>query len=100
MSLQYTFDGELWLYPGTGAWVFITLPFDFAREIKLISGLPRRGFGSIRVTAQIGASSWNTSIFPDSKSNSYMLPVKKEIREKNNLASGDKAKIIIAIKDL
>lgn len=97
MALTYTFNKELWLYHGNGAWYFITLPVEYADEIKQISTAIKRGFGSVKVSATIGKTVWNTSIFPDSNSKSYLLPIKKEIRMKNDLKVGKKAKVIISI---
>lgn len=99
MQPMYSFNGELWLYDGDAAWYFITLPTGISKEIKMVAPA-RRGFGSLRVAAKIGSASWKTSIFPDSKSGSYLLPVKKEIRAKNNLAAGDSAKVVISLIDL
>jgi hypothetical protein len=53
----------------------------------------RNGFGSLRVTVRIGASAWKTSIFPDSGSGSFVLPIKKEIRKAEGLAAGDRARV-------
>ena len=39
----------------------------------------RRGFGSVRVRATIGSSTWTTSIFPASQAG-YVLPVKRPVR--------------------
>ena len=101
MVLKYNFKAELWLYHGDGAWVFITLPKDISEEIKQITkDLPRRGFGSLKVTVTIGDTVWNTSIFPDTKSSSYLLPIKKAVREKEQISVGDKAKISLIIKDI
>lgn len=100
MDLTYSFNEALWLYHGEGAWYFITLPIEYAEEIKSLSNPIKRGFGSIRVTATIGATTWKTSIFPDSKSKSYILPIKKEIRIKNNLHNGQKAKVSLILRDI
>ena len=97
MALTYTFNEELCLYHGNGAWYFITLPAEYADEIKQISTAIKRGFGSVKVSATIGKTVWNTSIFPDSNSKSYLLPIKKEIRTKNNLQVDKKAKVVISI---
>jgi hypothetical protein len=48
----------------------------------------RRGFGSVKVTAQIGGSRWQTSLFPQ-KSGGWFLPVKKPVRLAENLDFGD-----------
>jgi hypothetical protein len=80
----FEFASELWLYPGEGAWYFLTLPNDVADEIDDLVG-ERAGFGSIPVEVTIGASTWKTSLFPDKKSASFVLPVKKAIRVKEGL---------------
>ena len=96
--MEYVFSNQLWEWTGEGAWCFITVPAEYFDEIKLISAQPAKGFGSVKVTAIIGSSEWNTSIFPDAKTSSYLLPVKKEIRKAENIAPGDTVdvKIIIA----
>lgn len=97
MALTYAFNEELWQYHGNSAWYFITLPVEYAGEIKQISTTIKRGFGSVKVSATIGKTVWNTSIFPDLSSKSYLLPIKKEIRTKNDLQVGKKAKVEISI---
>jgi hypothetical protein len=41
----------------------------------------------------LSASAWKTSIFPDSGSGSFVLPIKKEIRNAEGLAAGDRARV-------
>ena len=48
----------------------------------------RRGFGSVKVTARIGDSEWQTSLFPQ-KTGGWFLPVKKPVRLAENLDYGD-----------
>ena len=49
----------------------------------------RAGFGSVRVQATIGQTTWATSIFPDTKSSSYLLPVKAAVRREAGIEEGD-----------
>lgn len=100
--MQYSLHGTLWKYPGEGAWYFIALPTEYADEIKSLRNPQAKGFGSIRVTAHIDTHHWQTSLFPDSKSGTYLLPIKKEIRLKNNLVEHQEIDygIEIAIDDL
>lgn len=86
--MELTFRAELWLWSGKGAWHFISLPNDSYFDLKSLSK-GSYGFGSIRVRAKIGATSWDTSIFPDSNRQNYILPVKKEVREKEKLEIGE-----------
>lgn len=88
MDLTFTFKTRLWLYSGKGAWHFVTLPQEAAAEIKFFSP-QAKGFMPIPVRAKIGDTTWKTSVFPDSKSGSYLLAVKAEVRKKERLAVGD-----------
>ncbi len=92
-----TFTSEIWLYPSPEAsWHFITLPQKDSEAIKLRSGPVRRGWGALKVTATIGSSSWQTSIFPD-KTRGYLLPLKASIRKKEKLEAGQKVEVRIVL---
>ena len=88
-----TFTAELWLWEGDAAWTFISLPHDAADDIADLHDGRARGFGSVRVEVTIGASTWRTSIFPDSKRRTYVLPVKKAIRRAEDIAAGDRTTV-------
>lgn len=85
---RYALRAKLWLYPGKAAWHFLTLPKRPAADIKKRFGAHARGWRSLRVAATVGKTRWLTSIFPDSKSASYLLPVKASVRKKEKLAAG------------
>ena len=92
----YAFTAELWLHSDMpGAWYFVSLPADAADEIRARSGGERRGFGSVRVHASIGEISWATSIFPDTKSASYLLPVKAAVRRNACIDEGDTVSVTV-----
>lgn len=84
------FKAVLWRYQGPAAWCFVTLTPKVAASIwQLLGGGPRRpGFGSIRVLATIGNTTWPTSLFPDKASRSYLLPVKVVVRKREGLTEG------------
>jgi len=87
----------LWEYKGEAPWVFITLPVEDAEEVRArVPG--RAGFGSVKVDAVIGGSRWQTSLFPDKGSGSFVLPVKRAIREQEDLAPGDTASVTLHIE--
>jgi hypothetical protein len=96
--MQVQFEAELWLYPGDAGWHFVTLPLDVADELRDRTP-PRRGFGSVRVEATVGEVTWKTSLFPESKSESFVLPMKREVRARNGLEPGDVAKVALRLLD-
>jgi hypothetical protein len=97
-----TFDGELWVWDARReeTWTFVSLPEDVSQEIRELADQPRRGFGSLRVRVTVGASTWKTSIFPDSNRNGYALPIKKAVREAEELDPGDVATVTVEVLDL
>jgi uncharacterized protein DUF1905 len=52
----------------------------------------RRGFGSVKVEAAIGASRWSTSVFPQ-KGGGWFLPVRKAICRAEDIAAGDEVAV-------
>ena len=104
LKLEYRFEAELWLWSARDSWTFITLPPDAAKEIRFFhsgggGSRPRRGFGSIRVQVTCGDSQWKTSIFPDSRSGSYVLPIKAAIRKAEGITAGDTAAFHLSVID-
>lgn len=86
----------MWKWNGAGAWYFCTLPKTYTVQIKSASKV-RRGWGSVRVRVTIGSTAWDTSIFPDSKSGTYLLPIKKTVRLKEELEEGDSMRITVKL---
>jgi len=80
--------GKIWKYSGVGGWHFLTLGKSTSSRIKTLMKSQIRGFGSIRVKAQIGKTEWNTSIFP-TKEGTYVLPVKAVVRQREGIEAGD-----------
>lgn len=98
--MQLTFTAPLWLWhsakPGAASWHFITVPPDQAGLIRM--AVPRRaGFGSVRITARIGETRWATSIFPDAKAGTFLLPIKAEVRKREGLAVGESVDVTLSI---
>lgn len=84
---HFEFDAALWLYEGDAAWHFVTVPPDVSDEIESRT-TQRRGFGSVGVQVTVGATTWSTSVFPDAKRGAYLLPVRAEVRNRENLSPG------------
>ena len=95
---NYKMRVKVWLYPAqNAAWHFATLPKKQSAAIRKTFGALSRGWGSLPVRATIGATSWDTSIFPDKKRNAYLLPLKALVRETEHIAAGDTVSLEIEI---
>ena len=88
-NLSYKIEVTLRMYTGKGAWHFVTLPEEESEQISFFAGANKSAWGSVRVTAGIRETTWETSLFPDSKKGVYLLPVKAEIRRKEKIRDGD-----------
>lgn len=101
MNLTFEFDAELWIWTGQASWHFITLPQEVAGEIRFFTGEQmggmRRGFGSLRVQVISAEAEWKTSIFPDKKTGSYLLPIKAQIRKQLDWQAGTSRQIALRI---
>lgn len=89
MKKGFTLHSRLWLYSGeTASWHFLTISKSISAKIKKLQNI-RRGWGSVRVSVSIGETTWLTSIFPDARSGTYLLPVKASVRDKEDLCAED-----------
>jgi hypothetical protein len=84
----YQFSAPLWQYPGEGGWHFVSVPAEISDDIAELTAGTRHGFGSVPVAVTVGNSTWQTSLFPDSKTGTYLLPVKKSVRTAERLSVG------------
>ena len=74
----------------SASWWFITISQDISDSIKKENfWKPRKWRWSIRVETTIGYLKRETSIFPDKKSGSYLLPIKASIRKELHIKESD-----------
>lgn len=92
-------DAEPWTWDArrTDSWVFVSLPVEASDEIREQVDGPRRGFSSMQVRVTLGGSMWTTSIFLDSARGSYVLPIKRAIRQAEALDAGDIATVTVEL---
>lgn len=76
----------------------MTLPQDVAVNIRFLTP-SARGFVPIACEATINGSTWRTSVFPDSKSGSYLLAVKADIRKRAGIGADDDLEVIVRIAE-
>lgn len=95
----------LWIWSSGEApasWHFLTISGAAAEAMRAtalmrrLEGGQRRGWGAIRVTASIGDTVWQTSVFPAKENGDYLLPVKAAVRKAERLEAGDAVMLRIA----
>lgn len=101
IDLSFSFSGECWLWKTEkAAWHFVTLPKEKSEEIAFFNenmSVKKRGWGSVRVVATIGATEWKTSIFPQAKEGTYILPIKADVRKAENILESNIVQVTLKI---
>jgi Domain of unknown function (DUF1905) len=93
MNLE--FSGEMWFWKGPAPWHFVTVPDDESAEIAVVAAFVTYGWGVIPVNAQIGNTSWQTSLFP--KDGQYLVPVKARVRQAEAIELGDHVTVSLIV---
>lgn len=84
-EIKYNFNSKPWKYIGQAGWTFISLPKHTAKEIRDSLKSEEEGWGRLKAMAKIGKTQWKTAIWFDTKMNTYLLPLKAELRKKESI---------------
>lgn len=96
---EFTFTAELWEHDADPPWCFLDLPHADADDIAdLADG--GTAFGSVRVEVTVGATTWRTSLFPDTTRATYLLPVKRAVRTAERIEVGDLVDVRLRLLDV
>jgi hypothetical protein len=95
-TLRFIAPLQIWTHEAENSSVgFVILPAEAAEQIAghaLMRRLElgkRRGFGSVKVTARVGDSTWETSAFPQKGGESWFMAVKVGVRRAEGIEEGD-----------
>ncbi len=80
-EIKYEFSAKTWL----NTWLFVSLPKAMASEIRENLQWQEEGWGRMKARAKIGESEWETAIWFDTKHDTYILPLKAEIKKKEKI---------------
>ena len=93
--MNWTFEAEVFPWDEEGpSWRFARVPGDVADDLRMGE---RGGFGSVKVHATIGETTWATSVFPEKVTKSFLLPVKKSVRTAEGIDDGDVVAITLQL---
>ena len=84
---------KLWRWPGDGAWHFVTLDKKLYEKIRA-----KYGKGMLRISAQVGKTKFETSLLPHNMSQSYLIAIRKSVRQSEGLLDGDEFTVKFEIK--
>ena len=84
-GIKFRFTAKPWKFVGPNSWTFISVPTKISKEIRDNLKSEEQGWGRLKATVKIRKTEWKTAIWFDTKHNTYLLPLKAEIRRKENL---------------
>ena len=93
--MEFEFAGEVWYWRGPSPFHFVTVPPDASEQIHELSSLLTYGWGVIPVTAQIGETTWTTSLFP--RDAGYALPLRASVRSAQDVTLGDVVRVTMRL---
>ncbi len=103
-TVRFTAPLQIWTNDAENSSVgFVILPPAAAEAVaahELMRRLElgkRRGFGSVKVTARVGGSTWDTSVFPQKGRESWFMAVKVGVRRAEGLEEGNPVEIALAL---
>lgn len=96
-KIKYEFTAAPWQYKAPGGWYFISVPEDISKEIRENLKWQEEGWGRLKITAEIGSTRWKTAIWFDTKRNTYLLPLKADVRKKEKIENEEDINVIIWI---
>lgn len=96
---KFTFTAPVWLYSGNAAWHFVSVPKETSEQIEYYFAHAKRGWGSLPVIVTLGKTTWKTSIFPDKKTTTYLLPLKLKVREQEKITVGKEVEVSLKISE-
>jgi hypothetical protein len=88
-KVKYQFSAKLWKSKGKGGWYFVSLPKSISKEIRAHFQWQEEGWGRMKAKAEISAFDWDSAIWYDSKLETYLLPIKTDLRKEGEFKVDD-----------
>lgn len=85
MELEVT--GEVWWWRGPSPFHFVTVPDEQCADLEDVATSVTYGWGMVPVTARLGATTWQTSLWP--RAGAYVVPLKVHVRRAEAVELGD-----------
>lgn len=95
-------SAPVWLWQGAdgaptkGSWYFLTIDGETAQAIRA-AAVKADAWGSVRIEATIGGTTWRTSLFPSKQAGGWLLPLKAALRKAEKLAEGTIAEAVLTL---
>lgn len=93
-----TVKTKVWRWKQDAGWHFATVPKAQSAQIRSKFSGAKRGWGSVPVRIKVGETQWETSLFPEGKSGTYLFAIKAGVRKAEGIEEGDTIKAEISLR--
>ena len=93
--MELVFRGAVIHWRGPAPWYFVAVPDDESHDIADVARDVTYGWGCIPVEAQIGSTTFETSLFP--KDGRYLVPVKVAVRRAERIELGSSVEVSLTL---
>ena len=80
---------KVWRWKQDAGWHFATVPKAQSAQIRSKATGTKRGWGSVPVRVKLGETEWETSLFPQGKTGTYLFAIKAGVRKAEGIEEGD-----------
>jgi len=98
----WTVRGAVWLWKGSGgepakgSFYFLTIAGETAGAIRAAAS-KADAWGSVRIEATVGGTTWRTSLFPSKAHGGWLLPLKAAVRKAERISEGTMVEAVLAL---
>lgn len=96
-KIKYDFSGKIWKHNANGGWFFVSLSKEISKEIREHLKWQEEGWGRMKASTNVNGFEWETAIWFDKKLDTYLLPIKADIRRIAGLNLDGKIYVDISI---
>lgn len=93
-----TVKAKVWRWKQDAGWHFATVPKAQSAQIRSRFAGVRRGWGSVPVRVKIGQTEWETSLFPQGKTGSYLFAIKASVRNAEGIEEGSVITAVVFLR--
>jgi hypothetical protein len=93
--MDLRFSGEVWYWRGPAPWHFVTIPHEYVEDVAEAARRLSYGWGCLPASARVGDTEFTTALIP--KDGSYLVPLKADVRRRENLEVGDTVTVGLTI---
>jgi hypothetical protein len=93
-----TVKAKVWRWKEDSGWHFATVPQKQSEQIRSRATGAKRGWGSVPVRIKIGETEWETSLFPQGKTGTYLFALKASVRKAEGIEEGDAIRAEVVLR--